>query len=261
MRFGFFDSDGLKLRYFEAGNGRPLILVHGLGGSLEAWSEQYDELSRRFNVVALDLRGFGMSDVPESVSIGDFARDVSNLMEHLGIQKASILGHSMGGLVCMEFYARYPEKVESLILANTFHRLPESMREEFEKRLEILESSPDMSQIAAFISQISLYQNRPEHRELVETIIRKNDKRIYTLATAEIFRADYEDLLPRIEVPVLVIVAEHDATTPPAFGEAIHRLVPNSVLKRVSSSAHLSMLENPEEFNRAVVEFLEGLQQ
>ncbi|WP_346297610.1 alpha/beta fold hydrolase [Geoglobus acetivorans] len=259
MIFGFFDSDGLKLRYFESGVGEPLILVHGLGGCIEAWTAQLEDFAREFRVIALDLRGFGMSDVPERISIEDFADDIHHLMDHLGIERATILGHSMGGIVCMEFYRKYPERVKSLILANTFHKLPEQVRKEFEQRLKILEASPDMTQIARFISEISLYQKREELRELVETIIRKNNKDAYTAATSELAKADYESLLPNIRVPVLVITAEHDVTTPPAFGEAIARLVPGSTARRISNAAHLAMLENPDEFNSAVIEFLKNV--
>ncbi len=259
MKFGFFSSDGLKLRYFEAGSGEPLILVHGLGGCIEAWTAQFDELAKQFRVVALDLRGFGMSDVPERISIEDFADDVRNLMDHLNLKRASILGHSMGGVVCMEFFRKYPNRVRAMILANTFHKLPDDVKKLFEERLRILEASPDMSQIARYISQISLHSDREELRELVETVIRKSDKRVYTAATSELARVDYEALLPGVNVPVLVIVAEHDVTTPPAFGYEIARLVPNSTVKTVSNSAHLAMLENPEEFNRAVIEFLSGI--
>ncbi|AIG98706.1 alpha/beta fold hydrolase [Archaeoglobus fulgidus] len=226
MRFGFFDSDGLKLRYFECGEGEPLILIHGLGDCIEGWTFQYDDFSKHFRVVALDLRGFGMSDVPESISVEDFARDVKNLIDHLGIERANLLGLSMGGVVCMEFYRQYPEMVKSLVLANTLHKLPDAGRAMFEQRLKLLESSPDMTQIAEFIAEMSIHQDRPELKELVKTIIRKNNKEFYTKVTAELGRINYEDLLPKIEVPTLVITAEFDVTTPPALGREIASLIP-----------------------------------
>ncbi|WP_456468528.1 alpha/beta fold hydrolase [Archaeoglobus sp.] len=256
MRFGFFDSDGLKLRYFECGEGEPLILIHGLGESIEGWTFQYDEFSKHFRVIALDLRGFGMSDVPESIAVEDFARDVKNLMDHLGLDKANLLGLSMGGVVCLEFYRKYPEMAKSLILANTLHKLPEEAKPMFEQRLKLLESSPDMSQIAEFIAEMSIHQDRKDLKDMVRTIIRKNNKEFYTMVTAEIGRVNYESLLPQIKVPTLVIVAEYDITTPPALGREIARLIPGS--KIVRNSAHLAKLENPEEFNKYVVEFLKN---
>ncbi|WP_290597944.1 MULTISPECIES: alpha/beta fold hydrolase [unclassified Archaeoglobus] len=258
MRFGFFDSDGLKLRYFECGEGEPLILIHGLGESIEGWTFQYDEFSKHFRVIALDLRGFGMSDVPESIAVEDFARDVKNLMDYLGLDKANLLGLSMGGVVCLEFYRKYPEMVKSLILANTLHKLPEEAKPMFEQRLKLLESSPDMSQIAEFIAEMSIHQDRKDLKDMVRTIIRKNNKEFYAMVTAEIGRVNYESLLPQIKVPTLVIVAEYDITTPPALGREIARLIPGSKIVEVRNSAHLAKLENPEEFNRYVVEFLKN---
>ncbi|MBO8179725.1 MAG: alpha/beta fold hydrolase [Archaeoglobus sp.] len=256
MRFGFFDSDGLKLRYFECGEGEPLILIHGLGDCIEGWTFQYEDFSKHFRVVALDLRGFGMSDVPKDITIEDFARDVRNLMDYLGIEKASLLGLSMGGMVCMEFYKQYPERVKTLILANTLHKLPEAGRAMFEQRLKVLESSPDMTQIAEFIAEMSIHQDRPDLKEMVKTIIRKNNKEFYTKVTAEIGNANYEDLLPTIHVPTLVITAEFDVTTPPSLGREMVSLIPNAEIKEVKNAAHLAKLENPEEFNLYIIEFL-----
>ncbi len=258
MRFGFFDSDGLKLRYFECGEGEPLILIHGLGDCIEGWTFQYDELSKHFRVIALDLRGFGMSDVPETISVEDFVVDVKNLMDHLGLDRANLLGLSMGGVVCMEFYRQYPERVKSLILANTLHKLPEEAKPMFEQRLKLLESSPDMSQIAEFIAEMSIHQDRDDLKEMVRTIIRKNNKEFYTMVTAELGKINYESILPKIKVPTLVITAEYDVTTPPTLGREIARLIPNSKLVEIKNSAHLAKLENPEEFNSYIVEFLKN---
>ncbi|ADC65073.1 alpha/beta hydrolase fold protein [Ferroglobus placidus DSM 10642] len=259
LRFGFFDSNGLKLRYFEVGKGEPLILIHGLGESLEGWTFQYSEFARKYRVVSLDLRGFGMSDIPEKISVRDFAEDVKNLMDFLKIDAAHLLGLSMGGVVCFEFYKNYPERVKSLVLANTLHKLPEEAKPLFEERLKLLERG-SMEEIAEFIANISFHQKRRELIDLVKTIIRKNDKEYYTKVTIEIGKINYEDLLPKIAVPTLVIVAEFDITTPPELGEQIAKLIPNSTLKVVKNAAHLAKMENPEEFNRFVLEFLEGLE-
>lgn len=185
-----------------------------------------------------------MSDVPESIAVEDFARDVKNLMDYLGLDKANLLGLSMGGVVCLEFYRKYPEMVKSLILANTLHKLPEEAKPMFEQRLKLLESSPDMSQIAEFIAEMSIHQDRKDLKDMVRTIIRKNNKEFYTMVTAEIGRVNYESLLPQIKVPTLVIVAEYDITTPPALGREIARLIPSSKIVEVRNPAHLAKLEN-----------------
>ncbi len=255
LKFGFFESNGLKLRYLELGEGEPLILIHGLGESLEGWNYQYDEFSRYFRVISLDLRGFGMSDVPESISIYDFAEDVKNLMDELGIKSANLLGLSMGGAVCMAFFERYPERVRSLILANTLYKLPEEAKPLFEERLKLVEKA-DMDEIANFIANISIHQERDDLKDFVRTIVRKNDKEFYKKVTIELSKIDFEDVLPKINVPTLILVAEYDVTTPPVIGGEMAKLIPNSEIRTVKNSAHLAKVENPEEFNRYVIEFL-----
>jgi pimeloyl-ACP methyl ester carboxylesterase len=255
MRFGFFESDGLNLRYFETGDGEPLILIHGLGESLEGWTFQYDEFSKHFRVIALDLRGFGMSDVPDKISIEDFAADVRNLMDHLQIDSANLLGLSMGGLVCLAFYKLYPERVRSLILANTMCYLPEEAKAGFEERLKILEKA-DMKQVAKFIADISFHRDIKELKKFAKIIVSKNNKEYYTKVTMELSKADFREMLPEIKVPTLIIVAEYDITTPPAFGQFMAERIPKSTIKMVRNAAHLAKVENHEEFNGYVVEFL-----
>ena len=199
-----------------------------------------------------------MSDVPESISIYDFASDVKNLMDFLEIESANLLGLSMGGAVCMAFFERYPERVKSLILANTLHKLPEAAKPLFEERLKLVEKA-SMEEIAEFIANLSIHQDREDLKDFVKTVIRKNDKEFYKKATIELAKIDFESLLPKINVPTLVLVAERDVTTPPAIGEEIARLIPNAELRMVKNSAHLAKVENPEEFNRYVLEFLRKL--
>ncbi len=259
MRFGFFSSDGFSLRYFECGEGEALILVHGLGESLEGWTYQYDEFSKICRTIALDLRGFGMSEVPDSVRIEDFASDVKNLMDYLEIDSAHILGMSMGGVVCLAFYDMYPERVKSLILANTLCYLPDDARAAFEERLKLLKSA-DMKKVAEFIAQLSLYRKDIELLRMVVEIISRNDKEYYTMVTEELTKVDFRRVLGKITVPTLVIVAEHDVTTPPAYGEFIAANIPNAELKVIRNAAHLAKVENHAEFNAIVVEFLRRVQ-
>ncbi len=258
MRFGFFQSEGFSLRFFECGEGEPIVLIHGLGESLEGWTYQYDDFSKQYRVIALDLRGFGMSEVPENVSIEDFATDVKNLMDHVDIEAAHILGMSMGGLVCLAFYKMYPERVKSLILANTLCYLPDKAKAAFEERLKILRVA-DMRQVAEFVANLSFYRKDERLRRLAVEIISRNNKEYYAKVLAELAKADFRDVLPSISVPTLVIVAEHDVTTPPAFGEYIAKEIPNAELKVVRNAAHLAKVENYAEFNRYVLEFLQKL--
>ncbi|MEM2085796.1 MAG: alpha/beta hydrolase [Archaeoglobaceae archaeon] len=258
LRFGFFNSNGLKIRYLEIGKGEPLILIHGLGECIECWTFQLNAFATKYRVIALDLRGFGMSDVPRDVSFEDFANDVKNLMNHLDIKKAHILGISMGGVVCFEFYKKYSEKVKSLILANTFYTISKEGRELYEERLKLLKSGT-MEDIANFAARISFHQNREDLKDFQKTIIKRNNKEFYTKVTLEIGKINYESILPTIKVPTLVIVAEFDITTPPEIGKRIAELIPNAELRVVRGAAHLARMEKFEDFNNYVLEFLQKL--
>ena len=256
---GYFISDGLRLRYLDTGDGDSIILVHGLGERIEGWKFQIDEFSKHFRVLALDLRGFGESEIPaEFTGAEDFARDIFNLMEHVGIEKAHLLGLSMGGIACLAFYKLYPEKVKSLILADTTAYFPEEFRGALSERLRLMDDM-GMEGIAAAIAELSIHRDDPELKKLVRDIIAKNDLNFYRKVTVELARADYRDLLPNIRVPTLVIVGEYDVTTPPELSRYMADRIPGAELRIVKNSAHLAKLENPDEFNAYVLDFLKSL--
>ena len=114
----FYTRNGVKLRYRETGQGDPLILVHGYGGRIEAWGGLADSLATRFRVVVLDVRGFGGSDTPDSaVSYGrEMTADVIGLLDHLGLARAHLVGHSMGALISADAAEHYPDRVTSVTL-------------------------------------------------------------------------------------------------------------------------------------------------
>lgn len=258
LRFGFFNSEGLKIRYFEAGKGEPLILIHGLGESIECWTFQLETFATKYRVIALDLRGFGMSEIPQEVSFEGFANDVKNLMEHLNIKTANILGISMGSVVCLEFYKKYSDRVRSLILANPFYKILEEGRALYEERLKLLKSGT-MEDVANFAANISFYQRREDLKDFQRTIIKRNNKEYYMKVTLEIGKIDYEDVLQTIEVPTLIIVAEFDITTPPEIGKKMAEIIPNAELRMIKNAAHLARMEKFEEFNKYILDFLEAL--
>jgi len=121
----FAEINGIKICYEIKGEGEPLILVHGFGADKEVWIAQFEPLSKHFKVVRFDNRGAGKSDRPdEPYSMEMFADDVAGLMDHLGIDKAHILGWSLGGMIVQTFAIKYPERLRKLILINTLPQWP-----------------------------------------------------------------------------------------------------------------------------------------
>ncbi len=259
LKENYFYSDGWKIRYVDVGNGEPVILIHGLGECIESWKFQIPELSKYFRVVALDLRGFGKSEIPDEIDIGDFVMDVKNLMDHLDLKKANLIGFSMGGVICLAFYEKYPRHVNSMVLADTISHLPPTLlKKTLETRLKILNES-GMDKISEYIADISFHTGNPELVEFFKDMIRRNDKEYYTKVTVAFLNSDYRHVLPKIKVPTLVLVGEYDVTTPPRLTEYLVNKIPKSTLRIIDNSAHLTKMENPHEFNKYVLEFLQNL--
>ncbi|MFE3731866.1 alpha/beta fold hydrolase, partial [Nocardia sp. NPDC059154] len=111
---------GRKMRYVDVGVGSPLLLVHGLGGSWQTWLENLPALSSRHRVIAVDLPGFGRSEpLTKPLTIDAFVESLTTLLDELGIKRAVVLGHSMGGLVSMRLAMTHPDRVRRLILLSS----------------------------------------------------------------------------------------------------------------------------------------------
>lgn len=123
----FFDSDGVKIRYVEAGQGDPVILIHGFSSTADSWRATgvFDKLSHDFHVVALDCRGHGKSDKPhDAASYGmSMADDVARLLDHLKIARAHVVGYSMGGAITGAFIVKYPDRVLTAVFGGSAPRL------------------------------------------------------------------------------------------------------------------------------------------
>ena len=122
----FASSEKLKIAYVDAGNGDPIVFLHGVGATKRCWAQQMTGLASKFRCIALDYRGYGDSGVPpiESFSREACARDVGAVMDAAGIDKAVLCGNSLGGVVALEFYKQFPHRVESLVLVDSFAFYP-----------------------------------------------------------------------------------------------------------------------------------------
>lgn len=261
LQESYFYSDGWRIRYVDVGNGEPVVLIHGLGECIESWKFQIPELSKYFRVIALDLRGFGRSEIPDEIDgVEDFVRDVKNLIDHLKLERVNLIGFSMGGVICLAFYEKFPQSVKSMILADTISHLPPTLlKKTLETRLKILSES-GMDKISEYIADISFHSKNPELIEFFKEMVRRNDKDYYTKVTVSVLNSDYRHVLPQIRVPTLILVGEYDVTTPPRLTEYLVNKIPKSTLRIIDNSAHLTKMENPDEFNKYVIEFLQNVQ-
>lgn len=240
----------IEMAYTDQGAGEALVLIHGLGGSSRSWRAQTSELAQTCRVIAVDLRGHGQTGyrLEEAVSIRSLAEDVLALLRQLGIRKGHFCGHSLGGMIVLEIFARSGPMMQSLILANTAAFFPPpNILEEF---LTIFDQL-DMPAWARFIAPRLLRPGAPAAltEEVVETIS-ATSRAAYRQALIAVFRGDYRWLLPLIDLPALIVVGEEDRATPWGYGLYLQKMLKNSSLQVVPEAAHLAHQENPREFNR-----------
>lgn len=249
--------DGQTIAYDCAGSyGPPVIFIHGVGSDRRVWSEQIDYFGRQRLALAVDLRGHGESAVPAgTIDRPAFASDIVAMLDALGIDAAHLVGLSMGGVVALETYRLHPERVLSLVLADTFAAFPGF--EEAQARREQDVGSMSMQQIAEERIPACL---RPQPdparlRSAVEQMAAK-DKRVYLESSTATWSPDFRSILPGINVPVLVLWGEYDTVTPRHLSEELAEGIPGARLVVLPDAGHISNLDNPSAFNRAVAEFL-----
>jgi pimeloyl-ACP methyl ester carboxylesterase len=231
----------VDIHYQEAGAGEPLVLIHGLSGSGRWWSKNIAELAAKYHVYVVDLIGFGASRNGHPFVLKDAAAYLARWMELLGIARASLVGHSMGGHIAADLAADYPERVERLILVDAAV-LP------FEQRyvghaLALLREARQMA--LGFLPILF----GDALRAGVPTILK---------AAGELFEADLRPKLERISAPTLVIWGENDALIPAEAGKRLSRYLRYDELVIVKRAGHNPMWDCPRAFNQVVVEFLES---
>jgi pimeloyl-ACP methyl ester carboxylesterase len=252
-------ASGLEIAYERAGEGPPLVLVHGAGDDGRAWQPQLSALADEFTVIAWDEPGAGRSsDIPADFGLADYARCLAALIEAVAPGPAHIAGISWGGTVVLELYRHHPGLVATLILVDTYAGWKGSLpAEEVRARVEGVRdmlAAPAGGFDPAFPG---LFAGEPP-AELVPLLeemaagIRPDSLGTQLLAMAE---ADQRDLLPRIAVPTLLIWGELDARSPLSVARQFEQAIPDANLVVIPGAGHLSNLERPERVNEAVREF------
>jgi pimeloyl-ACP methyl ester carboxylesterase len=225
----------------DLGTGAPVILLHGLAGSGRWWSRNVPALSQSFRVIAIDLPGFGTSPRGHRLELEGIVDQLVGTMDGLGIERASLIGHSMGGLIAGGLAAERPTRVDRLILVNAaFLSLDRtSVRSVAGPAATLLRTAPSLMPV------------------LLADGLRSGPRRL-TDASIQLLRADWQSKLPRIEAPTLVIWGEHDRLCPLAIGQQIVASIPGSRLEVVEGAAHNPMWERSDAFDRLALDFLAG---
>lgn len=262
--------NGVKMHYQVWGEGPAILLLHGYTGSHQDWLFQIPLLSEAHQVVAMDQRGHGRSEAPssaEAYSIEVFAQDARGLLQHLGIGKCCLTGHSMGGFAALEFALEHPDMVTALVLVDTssgeFERVPGYA--ELRARLDELARNEGLE--AAFEHNAThnlmireRFERHPELREIARQRMLQTsvDGYVYTGGAISSWKP-VTHRLREIKAPTLVVVGEEDTPFMRA-SQIMKESIPHSQLLIIPGAGHSPHEETPTLFNEALLNFLSGLE-
>jgi pimeloyl-ACP methyl ester carboxylesterase len=265
---------GQTIFYVRMGDGEPILLIHGFGAGFWVWEKQIEILSRNYRVYALDLIGHGFSDRPKMEYTPEtyiyFLRD---FMDGLGIERATLVGNSMGGGIAWAVAALFPRRVKKLILVNCVPPdVLNQVRNESFRTLAAVKNVPLLPYLAI------ASRNRSSVRRILQECVLEGRlitpgvlSRQYQLVRIEgttwvlystLMNAKetskFKDYLSLIQCPTLLIWGERDLIFPLSVGKMLHRAIKGSLLHIVEKSGHIPMWETPEEVNRIILNFLKG---
>ena len=259
----------IGLFYETCGAGEPLILIPGFGSGAWTWFRQTEELSKDFRVITFDPRGIGKSKTGandlQNLSMKTFVEDILGLLDFLKIEKAHILGASFGGFVAQEFALSFPERVDKLILACT----TAGGKNHVSPDIEILRSfTPDLNlplgeRIRKFFRPAFTEEFNVEHAAEVGQVCRLREanevaEATYSAQLHTAFTFDLENKIGAIEHETLVLTGDRDNLVPMQNSVNLANKLPNAVLKIIKNGSHMFFIENADEFNKIIADFVNG---
>lgn len=252
--------DGFRLAYDRVGQGECLVLCHSLGMNREMWFQQVPAFADRYQVFTFDARGHGQSDKPAGpYSIEAMAEDLYKLLRAEGVDRAAVVGLSMGGNTAQALAAAHPEFVRALVLADTTAWYGPEAEKNWEQRAREVETKGIGSIVEIQLGRWFSDGFRASRLDLMSRFsawLSANDVAGYTATQRALGKVDLRGELERVTCPTLVVVGEHDPATPPSMAEDLHARISGSQLLVLPGARHMSPVEQPERFNAAVLEFL-----
>ncbi|MFA5743153.1 MAG: alpha/beta hydrolase [Candidatus Paceibacterota bacterium] len=248
--------DGLDISYKIAGQGEPLLIWHGWGGSSDSWQKVQEILSRNFQVISLDLPGFGKSsNPPQPWKTDDYLNILLKFAEQIGLKGFYLVGHSFGGGLAAKFSAQNPQKVRALVLtgAAIFRS---------KKRLNWRQKiASGLTKVGSVFEKMPLIGKSlyPLARRFIYRFAGVHDYSRASGVMKETFKniisEDLSDCLPQIKSPTLILWGKEDKSTPLEEAFAIQKLIPNSQIKVIEKANHSPHLTQPETTAESIFSF------
>jgi 3-oxoadipate enol-lactonase len=256
-----------KISYSDHGRGLPLVLVHGFPLDNRIWDAQVSALSDKFRVIAPDLPGFGKSQPPPKTpfTMEALADTLHAFLTQIKATPCALAGLSMGGYMCFAYERKYPTTLKALILVDTKAEAdtPDGKAGR-NKMIETVRTSGSPAIAAAMLPKMlspQTLQSRPQLVAQVKSIMESCPPQTIEYALSAMRdRNDFRDCCPSVAVPTLILVGDADAITPPAVAEAMQKSIPHSRLVIIKGAGHLTPMEQPEQVNQALRQFLATIQ-
>lgn len=255
-------ANGIGINVEVSGpEGAPVVaLGHSLASSGRMWTPQVAELEKRYRVLNLDMRGHGRSEAPKGpYSFDDLAGDVLGVLDAFGVKQAHWVGLSIGGMIGQALALKAPERFLSFTLCDTTSRVPPEMRHVWDERAAKAREhgmAALWEETAARWFTEAYRAKNPPGLALVRGEFLNTSLEGYAGCSAAIQTLNFMDRLGEIKKPVLIICGALDPSTPLAASEAIRDRIPGSRLVAIPDSMHICNIEKPDEFNAALLDFL-----
>ena len=264
---------GREVNYVDIGEGEaePVVFIHGLGGNWQNWLENIPCAAQHRRVIAVDLPGFGESEMPaDKISISGYGRWVEELLDQAQVERAALVGNSMGGFIATEMAISYPQRVERLVLAAAAGISSANVR-----RFPVMSGA----RVTAALGTMTAARNRevvsrPRLRHLALSTVIRHPTRLradllhelilgagkpgFISALDALTSYDFRDRLPEVGCPTLLVWGAEDILVPVEDADEFERLIPDARKVLFDETGHAPMLERPREFNDCLMKFLEA---
>jgi len=263
-------DDGIRLHYEETSSGTPVIFVHEFAGDHRAWEMQLRHFGQRYRAISYAARGYPPSDVPEDVAKYSQARaadDIASVLDHLGVDKAHVVGLSMGGFATLHFGFRHPQRALSLCVAGCGYGAEKGQRDKFRAEVAAVAEFLDKNGIEAFAAKYAYGPTRVQfenknprgfeefRRQLAEHSATGARNTQLGVQGERPSLYDLEDQMKALAVPTLILTGDEDwPCLQPAL--LMKQLIPSAALSVMPNCGHTINLEDPDQFNRLVGDFV-----
>ncbi len=261
---GYAESDGAKIYFESAGTGAAIAFIHAGVADCRMWDPQFELFARKFRVIRYDLRGFGKSEMPDGLYAN--RRDLRNLLQHLGVEKAALVACSMGGATAIDFALESPERVTAIVPVGAgvsgWNQWSDAMIRHFGEFMRLAKNG-DLERAREMDAKLWLdgpsrdpSRINPSYRERARQLHKDNFSLTRLLHPEEEIKPPALGRLGEVKAPTLVMVGDSDAPEVIAVADRLAADISGAKRVTIRDAAHLPNLEHPDEFNGIVMEFL-----